>query len=216
MAEIQQSSCNLCSYRCKERLDLIKHIFGAHSVESTFKFRCGIKECLHTFHSGTTFTSFKTHADRKHPKWKETFKETQLPSSPHHLEFPSQDMELDPVEEEQINIGTTHMDLELIHAFDNIPSSERSAAIFLLTLKEKYSVSQKAIDFAVGSMTTIMDNMCDTIKESVERSLEQEKDKSDIISCFNHVDPFSYLQTEYQQSKFYRKEFGLVVGANYS
>lgn len=212
MAEIQQSCCNLCSFRCKEKLDLTKHMFGAHSVECTFKFRCGINECLHTFHSGTTFTSFKTHADRKHPRWKETFK-TQLPIPVHHSSPPAPSLNVDPIQEGLMDINATHMH-DIDQACDeisHIPSSQRSAAIFLLTLKEKYNISQKAIDFAVGSMTTIMDNMCDSIKESVQKSLEPHLQETDISGLINHVDPFSCLQTEYQQAKFYHKEFGLVV-----
>ena len=49
--------------------DLIKHSFGAHSMEATFRFNCGIKGCLHQFRSGATFSSFKSHASRKHPNW---------------------------------------------------------------------------------------------------------------------------------------------------
>lgn len=64
-------SCNWCSYCCKEQLDLIKHSFGAHSLESSFHFKCGIGGCLHQFHTRTTFYSFKSHADRKHPHWRE-------------------------------------------------------------------------------------------------------------------------------------------------
>lgn len=67
-------TCHLCSYRCKAQLNLIKHSFGAHSVEANFKMKCGIKGCLHQFNTGATFSSFKTHANRKHPNWHENFK----------------------------------------------------------------------------------------------------------------------------------------------
>ena len=71
------------------------------------------------------------------------------------------------------------------------------------------SLCRKNIDylkrqFAVGSISTIVDSVCDSIKESVKNSL-------DLNSCFDFEDPFSSLQTEYQQTKFYREEFGLVV-----
>ena len=86
----------------------------------------------------------------------------------------------------------------------NAPSANHTAALFLLTLQEKYRLSQKAVNFAVGSISTIVDSVCDSIKESVKNSL-------DLNSCFDFEDPFSSLQTEYQQTKFYREEFGLVV-----
>ena len=48
---------------------MIKHAFEAHSVEATFKITCGINGCLHQFYTGATFSSFKTHASRKHHNW---------------------------------------------------------------------------------------------------------------------------------------------------
>ena len=34
-----------------------------------------------------------------------------------------------------------------------------------------------------------------------------------LTECFEHEDPFASLQTEYQQTKFYQEEFGLVVSS---
>ena len=56
---------------CNVRLDLIKHLFISHSVEATFHFVCCIKGCLHSFKFGSTYSSFKTHANRKHPNWQD-------------------------------------------------------------------------------------------------------------------------------------------------
>lgn len=75
-------------------------------------------------------------------------------------------------------------------------SANHSAALFLLTLQEKYRLSQKAIDFAIGSVGTIIDNVFNSIKLSTTETFE---------------DPFSSLKTGYQQTKFYCEEFGLVV-----
>lgn len=90
------------------------------------------------------------------------------------------------------------------------PSAKRTAALFLLTLQEKYKLSQKAIDFAVGSISTIISSVCDSIKNDIQSSFAAET-HSVINSCFDYEDPISSLLTEYQQSKFYREEFGLVV-----
>ena len=67
---------------------------------------------------------------------------------------------------------------------------QRIAAKFLLTLKEKYNISQAAVNFTLGSIGSIVDSVCN--------------------SCFDHSDPFDLLHTECQQTKFY-EEFGLVV-----
>ena len=80
-------------------------------------------------------------------------------------------------------------------------SAEHTAALFLLTFQEKYRLSQTATNFSVGSINSIVDSVLESIKESTEMD----------ISFFSYSDPFSSLQTEYQQSKFYREQFGLVV-----
>lgn len=90
-----------------------------------------------------------------------------------------------------------------------IPTPKHTAALFLLTMQEKYRVSQKAIDFAVHSFSTITNNIC----ESVKSSLLSWSDSTLADSCFHYEDPFSFLQTGFQQAKFYREEFGLVVSS---
>lgn len=214
-------SCNWCSYRCKAKLDLIKHCFGAHSIESTFVFKCGIRGCLHQFHFGTNFCSFKTHADRKHPNWRKYINNSIENSSPLPAQH-TRDDEPEPgylsstsdEDEPEPNSPTcsTSDSWTLNNSPEkaNVPSTEHTAALFILTLKEKYKLSQKAVDYAVGSVNTIVGRVCDSIQESV---LEKESDCNavDMLSCFDYTDPFSCLQTEYQQSKFYREEFGLIV-----
>ncbi len=96
----------------------------------------------------------------------------------------------------------------------NCSQAERAAGLFLLTLKEKYKLSQKAINFAVGSISTIVDSVTESIQDSVESALENGASIADVAECFQHDDPFESLQTEYKQSKFYREEFGLVVSVS--
>lgn len=40
---------------------------------------------------------------------------------------------------------------------------EETAALFLLTLKEKYKLTQKALDFALGSVNEINAGVCDSL-----------------------------------------------------
>lgn len=205
-----------CSYCCTAQLDLIKHSFGAHSVESTFMCQCGISGCLHQFQSGSTFYSFKSHADRKHPHWRVNingFIQHQLPTMPPTPPTPPtvlqhQNLSLDNEREQTFlvtsDIGSLNDCCTLEK--ENAPSPKHTAALFILTLQEKYKLSQKAINFAVGSINTIVESVHDSIQVSVQNS-----EGTDIIPSFDYDDPFSDLQTEHQQSKFYREEFGLVV-----
>ena len=84
--------------------------------------------------------------------------------------------------------------------------AQKRAALFLLTFKEKYWLSQSAIDFAVGSIQSIVDSVCASAISAVETNLS-----SATAIAANIEDPFVSFKTNYQQSKFYRERFGLVV-----
>lgn len=90
-------------------------------------------------------------------------------------------------------------------------AAKRTAGLFLLTFKEKFKLSQKAINFAVGSINTIVDSVCDTVQQSVVSDLREKGFCGDVMESFHHDDPFALLQTEYRQQQFFREEFGLVV-----
>lgn len=202
-------SCTFCSYRYNVRLDLIKHLFTSHSVEVGFHFVCGIKGCLHSFKFGSTYSSFKTHANRKHPNWQDHVNEPDatpllLPtSSSMHLLNPESDLtavnEYLPESPEPVVLDT-----EL-----TCPSAQRTAALFLLTFQERFKLSQRAINFAVGTINAIVDGACESLRDSLQ---EQGSLTTDVAACFDQrEDSFAHLQTEYMQTKFYRDEFGVVV-----
>ena len=75
-------------------------------------------------------------------------------------------------------------------------SAEQTAALFLLTFQEKYKLSQRAINFAVGSINCIVDSVLKSAKVSVQESLLLQGESMNIGYC----DHFSSLQTEHQQS----------------
>ena len=76
------------------------------------------------------------------------------------------------------------------------PSADQIAALFLLTFKEQYKLTQTAIN--VGAINGIVDSVCSTIQRQVESSLEN---GSDISESFHYGDPFASLQTEYHTAK---------------
>ena len=82
-----------------------------------------------------------------------------------------------------------------------------AAARFLLTLKEKYRLTQASLNFAVESVTDIIQVTSQCIQNSVCKELG---DISSMPTSFQTCDPFSELRTEYQQTKFYKDNFGLV------
>lgn len=195
----QSHSCKWCSFSSKARLDLIKHSFGAHSMESTFILRCGIGGCFYQFRSGKTFFSFKIHADRKHPNWRQKVNNSTEMQSESVLDNVDGSQQEEPqVSEPEFPTIEPHR-VEQNSPADiapsyNPPSAKHTAALFLLTLHEKYKLPQCAVNFAVGSVNSIVESVCISSTNS-----------------FAYEDPFAGLQTEHQQSRYFREEFGLVV-----
>ena len=62
------SHCSYCSFRCPSKYQLLKHLFESHSSNKDFKISCPGNDCPKSF---ATFSSFLSHANRKHPMWKE-------------------------------------------------------------------------------------------------------------------------------------------------
>ena len=89
-------------------------------------------------------------------------------------------------------------------------SEQRKAATFLLTFQEKYRVSQTALNFAVGSISGIVESVSNGLQMCLEECLPCAKDTIKAC-CSKREDPFANLQTKYKQSKFYQKHFGLIV-----
>ena len=200
-------------------MNFVKHCFEVHSVEPTFRFVCGINGCVHYFSSGSTFSSFKSHASCKHPNWQECFNGTSAGESCDPTSFSSTDELL---ANETCEYETTVNDVEPVISMDcddlqalGHPSAQRTAALFLLTFQEKHRLNQTAINFAVGSINTIVDSVCMSVERSVlELAMECPAIvRTRLAECFEHEDPFASLQTEYQQTKFYQEEFGLVVNS---
>ena len=94
----------------------------------------------------------------------------------------------------------------------------RSAALFLVTLKEKYALTQSTIDFAVGQVNGIMTYVAEDLKASMESalrevSLETGAEVPDLVGCYEECRPFIW---RLMQTKFYRENFSLVVSYAYS
>ncbi len=209
MAENGSYSCDRCSYRCNIQLEVIKHGFNTHSSEPLFRLKCGIQGCLHIFSSGSSFSSYKTHASRKHPNWQSYL-------SPTFSVRSTIDQDTEPPafiseEDEEDDCMDTFSEAEDIQSVPQEVAPKVHAALFLLAFKEKYNISQGAINYAVGSITTIVEKICSNVQQSVTTTLRENNFTDDISSSFGFEEPFFGLETEYRQSLYYRTEFGLIV-----
>lgn len=203
--------CEYCSYCCSTWRLHTKHVFESHSSVPNFSFVCGINGCTRTF---CKYSTIKSHVARKHC-----------------------DVDLDTVEVGRI----TSLSLESSVA-DNIEDStqetiesqvevcadrivssnqmQKTAALYLLTLKERYKITQTAVDFVVSQTKHIVDNVVTDLHSAAEKEIKKlsclnDEDASRILSVFTDVrDPFLGLETHYLQCKFYEEYFGFLVSTH--
>ena len=110
------------------------------------------------------------------------------------------------------------MDMEI--QADEEPSIlhiQKAAARFLLTLKEQHRLTQVAINFLVSQVKEIVECIVKDVKTMVAKVLVENSfvSSNDDLQCFDkcyeNINPFTGLETEYRQKKFYKTHFNLVV-----
>lgn len=200
-------TCTLCSFQCNLRLYLIKHLFSTHSTEPTFHFVCGIRGCLHSFKVGSTYSSFKSHASRKHSNWQECVNDEAVDQSRlMPLASSDENCQAIPTERPLLTASQEYVLVETAHTLCTLPPfttsplscppAERAAPLFLLTFQEKYKLSQSAINFAVGSINTMIDCVCGSMQTSLQDTLAI-GDTTTMTACFDEREsPFVHLETE--------------------
>ena len=108
---------------------------------------CGIKGCLHSFKYGSTYSSFKTHASRKHPNWKQCLS-AETGSTPSQDTMPESEdipvtLQEDITEIRDVTMSRGGSDASTaadsavsISASSASSIAQRTAAMFLLTFQD--------------------------------------------------------------------------------
>ena len=179
----------------------MRHTFEAHSSVPNFRFTCRVEGCCQTF---TTYSAIKSHLARKHRG-----------ADLDEAQTPIQTQESQPDGAEFSGFQLTDDDASSMCQEAVVPSEsslQRSATLFLLSLKEEHQNTQKAVDFAVGQVQTyaVEDTMASVLSVLQEHAVTG-SDLPDVSSCYAACDPFATLHTEYLQTKYYVKHFNLVV-----
>ena len=91
----------------------------------------------------------------------------------------------------------------------------KSAALFLLSAKERFQLTQSALDFIIQQIKQMISFAVDDVEEKVKKHLvDQGIPELDISGCFEDMcNPFKLLETEYMQNKFYQENFNLIVSS---
>lgn len=211
-------SCVFCVYRSNIGIDFIKHLFEAHSLEPTFCYVCGISSCTKVFTTGSCFDAFRGHCIRKHHKWQQDFTPNLDPTQDE--EDPIASTRRDCLSVPGINVEDhTHNCEEASASYSDVfngldadeqpsltvqkESIKTDAAKFILALKETYKLTQASLDYTIK----VVDKLMFLSSKIVEQSIA-EGDSGQYLS------PFDELQTEYQQTKYFKERFGLIVSVN--
>ena len=216
--------CSRCSFRCSTEFALVKHIFEAHFADPNFTYICPIQGCPHVFKLGSTYSSFLSHANRKHSDWRDHLSRSpvQVSETETTAALNVGPLTTNPVSRDIGNgsFSGNLLDDESMDCYSSPVSGpslvSRSAAQFLLTLKERYRITQTAVDFAVGSVNQIVSHVYQELEECVRKELQENEIAipTTLGDCFTPINPFCGLESEYQQVKYYREHFGLVVCLN--
>jgi hypothetical protein len=95
---------------------------------------------------------------------------------------------------------------------------QRSSALFILKLKEKFHVSQVAIDAVVEGSRMLFAQVLQRVKAGVRAKLAQVGLDAETIGLEdvykNIVDPFDGINTCHLQEKYFREKLDLIV-SNY-
>lgn len=219
-------SCIYCCYQSTNKIYYIKHLFQAHNSETDFRYACEVSSCSRTFVSGDSFDAFRSHCTRYHHNWQEQFvvndeaenvfsimdtvevntdnttRQAIMPVAVDHGEITGGD---------HSGNGYTIEGIKDVNDHDDIVVN---AACFILNLKEKYKLSQVTLDFVTHSVEELLRVSTDDIKQHVLKTLYQQGIEITpplFDKCFSSVNPFLCLKTEYQQTKFYKEKFSLIV-----
>lgn len=215
-------TCQRCAFRCPSWRNHIRHTFEAHSCEPNFSFMCDINGCTKTT---SNYSTLMSHLSRQHRDVDiETPSVHSLVTSFPHDEDDTR-MDLSGFENSSSNrspgpdrSGLTEDQMD--HLAPNLKAQEslqRSAALFLLTLKERYQLTQSALDFTVTQVKEMLFYDHQDKVAAINTALHNRQSgecpptQAELSDCLEYKNPFATLQTEHLQTKYYREHFGLVV-----
>lgn len=93
------------------------------------------------------------------------------------------------------------------------PPQHWYAAKFILSIKERHTLSQRTVDCVISSTTSLMTSVYHKILSELRISQEVPESVMQLLEDkFEGMeDIFSGLSTAYQQRKYFRKEFHKIV-----
>lgn len=202
--------CPLCPLERTSQLNLnlknfLKHVQLFHSHQPSFSITCGISGCLRHFKN---FRVFRNHVYAFHS------------GDPNISNEPASNHEDDDNGSVESPVVTSSGSNSSESTATSIEDLQRHTALFLLGLKEKYKLTQAAIEGVIEGVTGLIQYQLSLLHSQVCENLQKNQMSPD---CINHLfsdvgpfgRPFSGLETKHQQMKYYATHFDYIVCRNY-
>lgn len=173
----RELSCPLCSLTSHLKLNVtnfLKHIKLFHAHQAGFKLTCGIDGCQRTF---INFRTFENHVSAMHRSAHDSPSteagmdtvcnaDTGVSSLPECADF----NEVETSDESEVDFETSE-DAPTCHDDEAIQFSsdllQKSSALFLLGLKEKYKLTQVAVQGVLEGVTNLSQQLLNLLHSKV-------------------------------------------------
>ena len=208
--------CQLCNHFASFSYDcVLRHIGAVHSHEAGFRVRCGFDSCPRII---TNYHAFRRHLRKQHGYCLKTCNPTigegqlegrsttEAPVEPENM------LSLEP----DLNSGPSY---DLHHS---LLSEKQSNAMYILKLKEKYKLAQTTVDSILGDTEEIAGRLVSRLQQRLLTTLSEAGVNAleipGFLETFDDPEvlrPFSGLNTEYLQDKYFLENMGLVVSVFY-
>ena len=206
--------CSFCSLSLTGIPSWFSHIRLVHSHEPGFFMRCSINGCALTYRN---FSSLNTHVYRHHREaiigriHQQTITsgiECLADDNAPEREIFEHD---DSTDDDQL----VRTEIRQLLGIDSDEHKQR-CALFLLEMKEKFGISQKAIDRVVSGSEMLLANSARRIEAGVSHVLSSnDVDVAQIPALREYFDnlqsPFVGISSSYLQLKYFKDNFGLIV-----
>lgn len=201
--------CPLCSNEQTAHLNFtlstfLRHVELFHSHEPTFLITCGLNGCLRQFRN---FRVFRNHVYTFHS------------GDPNLANVSSGNGTTDNTPaitntEDEDDVNSSSMPERI-----NLHDLQKSTALFLMGSKEKYKLTQVALQGIIDGVTSLMKARLSVLHHQIFSVLPHDlsEDVTDEIEGLFSADdgtyssPFHGLETQHQQEAFYRTHFNFVV-----
>lgn len=210
--------CPLCPRERTSGLKLnitryLQHIQLFHSHQPGFRITCGLDGCARTFKNFITFRCHISARHRNDPEQTNDVNLTNLEEGGNHDHSTAGNLSDDNDDSESPSDGTEQRD------FDTMSALQTSSALFIMKLKEEHKLTQTAIQGIVEGVTSLTQNRLSLLCSEVSKKLGEAgveiasipglNDLFDVDGVFGC--PFSGLETQHQQHKYFVTHFNFVV-----